>query len=186
LLLAARRSGRITQTELSERAKTSQAEISHIERGAKVPNTSTLERLLGSAGFSLVAVPIIAPDAPSTAAGIAVAVESGDRDRALRVFLDYSDGLSRAHGVNRIGLTITEPFPTGSSGWDAALAGIVDYWLNDEALPAPDWISDASRSLRKPATPHLSPYDLEPETSQVPAELLKRNVLIERSTLASV
>ena len=94
--------------------------------------------------------------------------------------------MARAVGVDRVVLGIAEPHSTGSLAWDAALAALVDYWLNKSRLPKPDWITAASRTLTNPQSPQLGEYDLAPQPVEVPREFLRRNVLLERSTLESV
>jgi hypothetical protein len=83
-------------------------------------------------------------------------------------------------------LTVTEPHPTGSRAWDAALAAVADYWLSKSKLPKPGWISAPGRTLPKAESPQLGKYDLAPDRANVPAEFLRRNVLVERATLESV
>jgi transcriptional regulator with XRE-family HTH domain len=53
LIAAARLRRDLTQTRLAELAGTTQPTISAYERGAKVPDLATLERVLGAAGFEL-------------------------------------------------------------------------------------------------------------------------------------
>jgi transcriptional regulator with XRE-family HTH domain len=53
LIAAARLKRHLTQTRLAELAGTTQPTISAYERGAKVPDLVTLERILGAAGFEL-------------------------------------------------------------------------------------------------------------------------------------
>jgi hypothetical protein len=83
-------------------------------------------------------------------------------------------------------LTVAEPHPTGSRAWDAALAALVDYWLSKFRLPKPGWISSPGRTLPEAESPQLGTYDLDPDRANVPAEFLRRNVLVERATLESV
>ena len=123
-------------------------------------------------------------DAVDTARRIARAVRAGNRNAALRGFIDYSDSLS--WGVNLVELSRVEPPRTGSNGWDSALAAVVDFWLGKAGVAVPAWINDSSRVSSRPETPHLGKYDLPPDLTNVPDEFLRRNVLIERSTLASV
>lgn len=111
---------------------------------------------------------------------------SATRDSALRAFIDYSDSLAAAKGVDRVVLGIAELHSTGSPAWDAALASLVDYWLRRSKLPKPEWITTPSRFLSEPQSPQLSEYDLKPDLDDVPTEFRRRNVLLERSTLASV
>lgn len=183
LLRSSRLASGITQGELATRAKTSQPEISTIESGKRVPTVETLERLLRQTGHRIIAIPGVGTDAAETADRIA---RSSSTNGAVRAFLDYSDSLARAKGVDRVVLGISEPHSTGSAAWDAALAGLVDYWFSRSKLPKPGWINDPSRTLNSPEAPQLGRYDLEPLLDEVPREFLNRNVLIERRTLESV
>ena len=123
-------------------------------------------------------------DAVDTARRIARAVRAGNRNSALRGFIDYSDTLRR--GVDLVELSRVEPPRTGSEGWDSALAAVVDYWLGKAHVAVPSWVDDSSRVSTQAQTPHLGQYDLPPDLTNVPDEFLRRNVLIERSTLASI
>ena len=53
LLLEARRLAGLTQRDLAKRAGTSQPAIARIESGLVSPTLSTLERLVGAAGYDL-------------------------------------------------------------------------------------------------------------------------------------
>lgn len=183
LLRSSRLATGITQGELAARAKTSQPDISTIESGKRIPTVDTLERLLRQTGHRLVAIPGVGVDATETAERIASAVA---RDSAVRAFLDYSDSLAAATGIDRVVLGLAQPRPTGSTGWDAALAALVDYWFSRSKIPKPAWINSGSRFLNAPQAPHLGEYDLPPTLDNVPVEFRRRNVLIERSTLESV
>jgi hypothetical protein len=55
LIKEARSAAGLTQAELAERAGTSQPTIAAYESGGKVPNVSTLERVLAATGTALVA-----------------------------------------------------------------------------------------------------------------------------------
>ena len=123
-------------------------------------------------------------DATATARRIARAVRAGNRNAALRGFLDYSDTLKR--GIDLAELSSAEPPPTGAVGWDSALAAVVDLWLGEAHVVVPSWVNDPSRISPRPETPHLGQYDLPPDLTKVPDEFLRRNILIERSTLASI
>jgi len=111
-------------------------------------------------------------------------VRAGNRNAALRGFIDYSDALRR--GIDLVQLSSVEPLPTGSAGWDSALAAVVEFWLGKAGVAVPPWVNDSSRISSRAETPHLGQYDLPPDLTNVPDEFLRRNVLIERSTLASV
>ena len=123
-------------------------------------------------------------DAVEAAHRITRAVRSGNRNAALRGFIDYSDALRR--GVDLVELSSVEPPLTGSEGWDSALAAVVDFWLGKAGVAVPSWVNNPIRISSVAETPHLGRYDLPPDLNNVPDEFLRRNVLIERSTLASV
>jgi transcriptional regulator with XRE-family HTH domain len=186
LLRGSRDAARLDQTTLSSRAGDHQSDISSIERGKRIPRVDTLERLLASTGHKLVSLPSTSPSTIDASDRIRRNVKVGDRDGALRGFLDFADGLSREPGNVRIALTIAAPLKTGSLGWDAAIAGLVELRLNEVRLPVPDWARIDSTRAPSPQTPHLSEYDLEPLLASVPPEFARRNVLIERGLLESV
>ena len=144
----------------------------------------TLERPLLRTGHRLIAVP--GPDAVEPAERVAAALRAKNRDDALRALLDCSDRLAHAGRAERAILSYAEPGPAGSRAWDAALAAVSDYWLNKSNLPRSNWMMDPERSLTSPEAPHLSDLDLPADRDEVPNEFLRRNVLIERTTLASV
>jgi hypothetical protein len=81
-------------------------------------------------------VPCLGADAVETTERIAAAVRAGNRDDALRAFIDYSDRLAHTGRAERVILSYAEPGPTRSRAWDAALAAVSDYWLNKSNLPA--------------------------------------------------
>lgn len=122
-------------------------------------------------------------NAAETALRIARAVRTGNRN-ALRGFIDYSDDLRR--GLDLVELSSIEPPRTGSQGWDSALAAVVEDWLSQAEVAVPSWVNDSSRVSSRAETPHLGQYDLPPDPTNVPDEFLRRNILIERSTLASI
>ena len=191
LLRASRLSARLSQVELAERAATRQPDVSAIESGKRVPPVNTLDRLLQRTGHRLITVPGLGTDAVGTAERTAAAVRAGNRDRALRAFLDYSDRLAHAGRAERLILSCAEPGPAesrawDSRAWDAALAAVSDYWLNKSDLPRSNWMMDPERSLASPEAPHLGELDLTADRHEVPNEFLRRDVLIERTTLASV
>ncbi len=186
LLRSARESAGLTQVELGRRAKTSQSDISFVERGQRNPSVATLERLLGASRHSLISIPISGPDASTTGARIETALKAGRGDAALRAFIDYSDALARTEGTNRIALALARPARTGAKVWDAALAAVVDHWLSDAALPQPSWVDDVDRYVAKLTEPIVYPNAPQIERADIPPAFLKRNVAIERGTLASV
>jgi transcriptional regulator with XRE-family HTH domain len=53
IIREARRHAGLTQRELAERARTSQAAIARIERGRQVPSLETLQRILRACGLEL-------------------------------------------------------------------------------------------------------------------------------------
>ncbi len=88
----ARRQAGLTQTDLAERAGTSQAAVSAYESGRRSPSVDTLCRILAAAGFE-VRMRLAPPDTHTTALAAAEALvpaqqlaeqRSRDRDRVVR------------------------------------------------------------------------------------------------------
>lgn len=185
LIRAARKSRKLTQKALGRRAHLSQSHLSLIEGGQQNPSFDAVERALRGAGHRLVSVPSVRDDAATIAADIRYAVLDDRTDRALRRFIQLNDNLQAEHGAVRFALTISEPEPTGSKQWDAALAAVVAHHLSAEHLPIPAWATSPDRSLRRPWTLGEGPYTITPDPSRVPPEFGKRRVLVDADTLAS-
>lgn len=73
LIRMARRQGGLTQTELAERAGTSQAAVSAYESGRRSPSVDTLCRILTAAGFE-VRMRLAPPDTHTAALAAAEAL----------------------------------------------------------------------------------------------------------------
>ena len=185
LIRSARKSRKLTQQALGRRAHLSQSHLSLIEGGQQNPSFDAVERALRGAGHRLVAVPSVRDDAATIAADIRYAVLADRTDRALRRFIQLNDNLQAEHGAVRFALTISEPEPTGSKQWDAALAALVAHHLIAEGLPIPEWATRSDRSLKHPWTLGEGPYTITPDPSRVPPEFGKRRVLVDEDTLAS-
>lgn len=185
LIRSARKSRQLTQHALGRRAHLSQSHLSLIERGHQNPSFDAVERALLGTGHRLVAVPTVRDDAAAIAADIRYAVLDHRSDRALRRFIQLNDNLRAEHGAVRFALAISEPEPTGSGQWDAAIAALVAHHLSAEGLPIPEWATSPTRSLKRPWVLGEGPYTLTPDPSRVPAEFRKRQVLVDEDTLAS-
>ncbi|QAY72034.1 XRE family transcriptional regulator [Agromyces protaetiae] len=186
LIRTARRNRRLTQDGLGRRARLSQSHISLIEGERQNPSFETVERALGAAGHRLIAVPTLRADVSTVAAEIRGDLSYGRPNLALRRFLQLNDNLSAEHGAVRFALAITEPEPTGSKQWDAAIGGLVEYHLTAEGLPLPDWANADSRFLTRSWVFGTGPYTLAPDPDHVPDAFARRRVLIDEDTLRSV
>jgi hypothetical protein len=81
---------------------------------------------------------------------------------------------------------VTQPLLTGSRLWDTAIAALVEWRLNQEKLPAPDWVLDNVYRLESPEFLRIHVADPVPPRSEVPREFLVRNLLLWPETFVSV
>lgn len=185
LVRAARKSQKLTQEQLADRAGIDQATVSRSERGRDAEYT-TVDRLLAGAGHRLYSAPTRRDDAATIAAEIRERLRVGDKDRALRALIQLSDNLVAERGLVRGVLGLAEPETTKDSVWDAALAAIVAWRLGEDNLPSPEWVNARSRFVNDPRGLDVDPADPVPPNSEVPPEFAKRGVLVWRDTFASV
>lgn len=126
---------------------------------------------------------------PNTALPNTALVNSNE-EWAFRCLIQLADNLAAEVGATRVGLTLTEPAPTGSAQWDTAIAALCEYRLNAGLLPVPEWISartgKGTSSPDAPWEPRTDDYDIPVDLAQVPPEFLSRGILIEAETLESV
>lgn len=185
LVRAARRSRRLTQGQLADRAQIDQGSVSRSERGRDA-GYSTIDRLLAGAGHRLYSAPTRRDDAATAAAEIRERLRANDKDRALRALLQLNDNLLAEHGLVRGILGLAEPESTGDVVWDAAIAALVAWRLDAEGIPLPAWVDQQGRFLARPQTLEVDPADPVPPRSEVPDEFAERGVLAWRDTFASV
>lgn len=185
VIRAARKSQKLTQTQLADRAQTDQAAVSRSENGRDA-DFRTIERLLAGAGHRLYSAPTTRDDAAAVSAEIRVRLDAGDKGRALRALIQLNDNLVAEHGLVRGVLALAEPESTKDPGWDAAIAGLVAWRLADEGLPLPAWTLAPNRYLSTPSSLDVDPADPVPSAADVPEELAKRGVLAWRDTFVSV
>ena len=185
LVRAARWSKHLTQAKLAELTGIDQASVSHHERGRDAAY-STVDRLLAGAGHRLYAAPTRRDDAASAAEAIREYLRAKDTDRALRALLQLNDNLISEHGLVRGILGLTEPEPTGDHMWDAAIAALVAWRLNQENIPLPGWVNNPDRALTEPVVFRVDLADPAPERDDVPNEFAERGVLASADTFASV
>lgn len=150
LLLQSRRGAQLTQAELAERAGTSQSAVSAYESGAKAPSLHTARRLLDACGHRLVleARPVIRRGASSLAAlapVISADLARGDEQSALSVLFGFADDFRGSGRAGQIALIGSEPPPTQDRRFDAALAGMAEYFASEASVLAPDWVNGPTR-----------------------------------------
>ena len=97
LIRHARQAARLTQSELAERAATSQPAVNRYERGVALPSLPTLERLLRAAGRSLVVDTAPLREGLVSArsgSGPVASILRAERGRILRI--------AREHGAHNV------------------------------------------------------------------------------------
>jgi len=185
ILRTARSIRGLSQVELAEKSGIDQAVISRYEGGAGV-RFATVEKILGSTGSSLYLAPTNGLSADRAAVELSKHLKRGDSDSALRVLIQLNDDLVREKGITRGILGLAEPSATGNRVWDAGLAALVAWRLNEAHLPLPNWVNDPERFLSKNHVLKFDPADPLPTESDTPKEFLDRGVLVFEDTFRSV
>jgi len=183
LVREARRGTGLTQRALASKAGITQPALADIERSAHDTRVSSLDRLVGAAGFKLFLLPTSRSAAASWADLIFQELRSERRSDAVafRALIGLSDDLTGAPGPLRVALCVAAPPPCGDARFDAAIAAIVEYHLASDGLPLPEWLAEPTRTLAAPWA--VSPYT---EVSEVHKIFRRRGVLLAESELTSV
>lgn len=177
LMRGARKKAGLSQTKLARYSGVDQSTISRYEKGEHDPSAETLGKLLASTGTQLVPVYSRYPTVASVATEIAERL-TVRFDHAYRSFLVANDSLRAETPLNRILLSVQRPEPTGDARLDAALAGIVEYYLGWDDLPLPEWVNESDRFLSERWFVDDSAYGREHDPAQTPEPLLRRNVVL--------
>lgn len=185
LLRAARGSSRLSQAEVVRRSGIDKSTVSLIESGRRSPSVEKLDQLLRATDRRIGIYPTTRAGAVEAGAAIRQFVTDRDDEGALRVFLRYSDNLAATDGVDRVMLAAVEPELTGSPTWDAALAAVTHYWLQQARLPEPAWLDENRRVLAEPVPLVVDRWTTPRAISNVPTEFREHGILVDESTLQS-
>ena len=150
LLKGARAAAEISQHDLARRAHTAQSAVAAYESGSRSPGIATLERLLAACDYDLAvaARPRVRRGAASLAeladvirADLAV----GREQDALRLIFGFADDFRGSPRPGRIALVKDEPPQTGDDRFDAALAGLAEFFAAEGQISIPAWVNEPSR-----------------------------------------
>lgn len=146
----ARHSAGLTQVELARRSHTVQPAIAAYESGARTPNIATLERLLRACDYDVEVV--VRPRVRRGAASLRDLAETikedlgrGDEQGALRLLFGFADDFRGSPRPGKVALIADEPPSTDDARFDAAFAGIGEFFAAEGSIPAPAWVNDPSR-----------------------------------------
>jgi transcriptional regulator with XRE-family HTH domain len=185
LIRDARQAAGITQLELADRAGTAQPAVAAYESGGKTPNLGTLERLLGACEHDLevLAHPRVRRGAASLAELSQTIEEDLKQDQeadALRLLFGFADDFRGSARPGRIALLRDEPSDTGDARFDAALAGVAEFFAAESAIPAPAWVNASGRFVEPwwfvASRPAFHAYTL----ANTPAVFARHGVFIAR------
>jgi transcriptional regulator with XRE-family HTH domain len=185
LIRDARRAAGITQLELAGRAGTAQPAVAAYESGARTPNLATLERLLSGCehDIEVLARPRVRRGAASLAElGQTIGEDleqDGERD-ALRLLFGFADDFRGSSRPGRIALLRDEPSRTGDARFDAAIAGVAEFFASEGAISAPAWVDGPDRFVEPwwfvASRPAFHAYTL----ANTPAVFARHGVFIAR------
>jgi transcriptional regulator with XRE-family HTH domain len=185
LLRNARHNAGITQLEVATRARTTQPAVAAYESGARTPSLTTLTRLLGACehDVEVIARPRMRRGAASLAElsqTIEQDIEDGREQDALRLLFGFADDFRASSRPGAIELIAEEPASTGDARFDAALAGVAEFFAAERGVPAPGWVNQPRRFVEPlwfvSSRPEFDSYTL----AHTPATFLRHGVLIAR------
>jgi transcriptional regulator with XRE-family HTH domain len=185
LIRNARSTAGITQMEVAERARTTQPAVAAYESGARTPSLSTLERLLGACDHDVevLARPRMRRGAASLAElsqTIQHDLEGGREQDALRLLFGFADDFRGSSRPGAIELIDQDPPATGDSRFDAALAGVAEFFATERGIPTPAWVNQPDRFV-EPLWFVASRREFDAYTlANTPATFARHGVLVAR------
>lgn len=99
---------------------------------------------------------------------------------ALRLLFGFADDFRGSSRPGRVELLRDEPPPTGDARFDAALAGVAEFFADESAIPAPAWVDGSERFVEPwwfvASRPAFHAYTL----ANTPAVFVRHGVFIAR------
>lgn len=191
LLRDARCRAALTQVDVARRAGTVQSAVAAYETGSRVPNLSTIERLLGACDHDLdvAARPRVRRGAASLAGlapTIAEDLTAGQEADALRLLFGFADDFRGSSRPGRIALIAEDPPSTADPRFDAVLAAIAEFFAREATISAPQWVDRPHRFVLPwwfvASRPALHAYTL----AHTPAVVARHGVFMAREVFDRV
>jgi transcriptional regulator with XRE-family HTH domain len=191
MIRSARRAAGITQFELAGSAGTAQSAVAAYESGSRTPSLTTLGRLLGACEYDVevCARPRVRRGASSLAelaVPIAEDLEQDSERDAVRQLFGFADDFRGSSRPGKIMLLEDEPPTTGEVRFDAALAGVAEFFAGEAAICAPAWVNGAGRFVEPwwfvASRPAFHAYTL----ANTPAVFARHGVFIAREVFDRV
>jgi transcriptional regulator with XRE-family HTH domain len=185
LIRTARQAAGITQVELAARAGTTQPAVAAYESGARRPNLATLSRLLDGCehDVEVLARPRVRRGAASLAELSPTISEDlrGKRESdAVRLLFGFADDFRGSSRPGRIALIAEEPPTTGDPRFDAALAGVAEFFAAEAQIAVPAWVNGPGRFVEPwwfiASRPAFEAYTL----ANTPALFARHGVFVAR------
>jgi len=99
---------------------------------------------------------------------------------SIRLLFGFADDFRGSGMAGKAELIAAEPPPTGARKFDAALAGLAEFFAGEAGIPAPAWVDGPERFAVPwffiPATPGLHAYVL----ARTPIAFARRGVFMAR------
>jgi len=186
-LRRARGNAGLSLREVSKLAGIAASNLSTIENGRRDPTSATVERIAVAVGVEFLAVPLRGRvTAAGALAAIVAAEDAADPAGAYRTYLQLAADLAGATAFERVLMTAEEPQPT-TSRWRDAVAGLVEWRLQQVAGPVAPWALQSSGADAAAWQPQRTPFVLTVEIDEglVPEPLRRRGILVEEGELES-
>lgn len=107
-------------------------------------------------------------------------LKQGRERDALRLLFGFADDFRGSSQTGRLALLRDEPPPTGDARFDAALAGVAEFFADEGAIPAPTWIDGPGRFVEPwwfvASRPAFHAYTL----ANTPAVFVRHGVFMAR------
>jgi len=185
LIRTARHAAGITQAELAARAGTTQPAIAAYESGARKPSLATLSRVLDGCehDVEVLARPRMRRGAASLAELSPTISEDLSHEResdAVRLLFGFADDFRGSSRPGQAALIAEEPAPTGDGRFDAALAGLAEFFAAEAGIAAPPWVDGPARFVEPwwfvSSRPAFDAYTL----ANAPALFARHGVFVAR------
>jgi transcriptional regulator with XRE-family HTH domain len=184
LVRLAREQAGLTQTELAQRASTTQSAIAAYEAGDREPTVPVLSRMIQASGgvLELNVLPDRSLYRLVDVARDMAAVLPAEDSVALRYVFEFLRGLSDDSEPATL-LVAAEPQPTGDERFDALLAAIAEDTCVREGKNPPAWVFDPKRFLERVWWVSQLPSAKTQALVHAPASFRRRGVMMERRDL---